>query len=461
MSKVRDIDFDDDNNIKIESVECLLNLISRYQDLVKTDQQFIPIIELIFKNMLELENEISEEWSCPPDGFNDDLVESDDQKVIKAAMNHVDQLFRQFETERLVNLFTNYIQKMLTVNDWKYTHGAIMTISQIAEYIEDDDQIGQLVNILVERRNHANPRVRYSICHALGQLADDQSPYFQESQAEKYFQIVIPYLNDPVPRVVAHALASLTNFLESANADIVDPYYDQLLQAFLYLLDKGIVFVKEAVLSAMSAFAESCTDKFESQFDFIINMIFNIFAYSEKKEFKQLVSNAMEAVTILGSVYGYEKFQKYVPKVIQELIKIQQMKIRQDPSEVDNQVSYLLSSWQRMAFLCNENLLPYIDNIMPSLLEVIKAPLWNMQEDEGASRTSNLEDMEIALQMISLFMKQYSKNLGKYLHEIYNILTLINVKIQNQELQISAFSLLPKIIKVAKDNQIDYKPLSK
>lgn len=40
--------------------------------------------------MLELENEISEEWSCPPDGFNDDLVESDDQKVIKAAMNHVD-----------------------------------------------------------------------------------------------------------------------------------------------------------------------------------------------------------------------------------------------------------------------------------------------------------------------------------------------------------------------------------
>jgi hypothetical protein len=37
-----------------------------------------------------------------------------------------------------------------------------------------------------------------------------------------------------------------------------------LLQAFLHLLDKGIVFVKEAVLSAMSAFAESCTDKFEA-----------------------------------------------------------------------------------------------------------------------------------------------------------------------------------------------------
>lgn len=76
----------------------------------------------------------------------------------------------------------------------------------------------------------------------------------------------------------------------------------------MHHLEKGIVFVKEAVLSAMSAFAESCTDKFESQFDFIVNLIFNIFAYSDKKEFRQLVSNAMEAVTILGSVYGYEKF---------------------------------------------------------------------------------------------------------------------------------------------------------
>ena len=57
---------------------------------------------------------------------------------------------------------------MLTVNDWKYTHGAIMTISQIAEYIDDENQIDELVNILLERRNHANPSVRYCICHALG-----------------------------------------------------------------------------------------------------------------------------------------------------------------------------------------------------------------------------------------------------------------------------------------------------
>jgi hypothetical protein len=87
MTKVRDLDLDDDWNTKIESVDCLVSMVSRYTDLVKDDAQFVPVIELIFKNMLELDNEIAPEWGCPPDGFNDDLIESDDQKIIKAAMS--------------------------------------------------------------------------------------------------------------------------------------------------------------------------------------------------------------------------------------------------------------------------------------------------------------------------------------------------------------------------------------
>lgn len=36
------------------------------------------IVDLIFKNLLEIEDEISDEWKSPPDGFNDDLFDSDD-----------------------------------------------------------------------------------------------------------------------------------------------------------------------------------------------------------------------------------------------------------------------------------------------------------------------------------------------------------------------------------------------
>ena len=33
----------------------------------------------------------------PPDGFNDDLFETDDQKVIKAAMSNIDTLLREMD----------------------------------------------------------------------------------------------------------------------------------------------------------------------------------------------------------------------------------------------------------------------------------------------------------------------------------------------------------------------------
>lgn len=33
--------------------------------------------------MLEIEDETSPEWASPPDGFNDDCIEDDDQKIIK------------------------------------------------------------------------------------------------------------------------------------------------------------------------------------------------------------------------------------------------------------------------------------------------------------------------------------------------------------------------------------------
>ena len=46
----------------------------------------------------------------PPEGFNDDLVDSDDQKVIKAAMSNIDSLLRDLDTERIIKILVKYIQ---------------------------------------------------------------------------------------------------------------------------------------------------------------------------------------------------------------------------------------------------------------------------------------------------------------------------------------------------------------
>jgi hypothetical protein len=62
---------------------------------------------------------------------------------------------------------------------------------------------------------HENAMLRYASCHAIGQISDDMQPKFQEKYGDTVFPELLSLLqNDPVPRVVSHSAASLTNFLE-------------------------------------------------------------------------------------------------------------------------------------------------------------------------------------------------------------------------------------------------------
>jgi hypothetical protein len=92
MSKVRDIPDQNDSNTKIESVESLVNVVERYPELASNEATLKSVVELIFKNMLEIEDEVQEEWMKPAEGFNDDLIEDDDQKIIKIQMDSIDRL---------------------------------------------------------------------------------------------------------------------------------------------------------------------------------------------------------------------------------------------------------------------------------------------------------------------------------------------------------------------------------
>lgn len=99
----------------------------------------------------------------------------------------------------------------------------------------------------------------------------------------------------------------------------------------------------------------------------------------------------------MGSIYGYEKFQPYIERVIAELIKIQNSRNSQEHLENDTQLGYILSAWQRMIMFCDDKLAPYIDQILPSLLESIKKPLMEITEEDSAFNTTVTEGMELAL----------------------------------------------------------------
>ena len=97
----------------MESVECIINMAENHPDLLKDEQILHKILELVFLNMMDINNDNIEEWSTPADGFNDDLVEDDDQKVIKQSIDFIDRLMIIAGEERMKQIYTDYIGKLV------------------------------------------------------------------------------------------------------------------------------------------------------------------------------------------------------------------------------------------------------------------------------------------------------------------------------------------------------------
>ena len=71
---------------------------------------------------------------------------------------------------------------------------------------------------------------------------------------------------EPVPRVISHVAAALTNFVEGMKCDI-SPYLSTLLENSCQLLNNSISIIKENVVSVIAAAAEAATSLFVPYFE--------------------------------------------------------------------------------------------------------------------------------------------------------------------------------------------------
>lgn len=449
-------DNEENSDLKIQVVESLIFIVERYTDLF--DEEIIKkqVIELVFKIMLNIEEEISQDWKSPPDGFNEDLEEDDDQSIIKIAMEFINRIIASVGYKSIIPFLTKYIIEMLQNNDWKMRNAAILTISQIGEYISDKNEIKNMMEIITTQITSNNPRIRYACCHVLGQLAEDLSPDFQQNFHVEFFKITLPLLEDPIPRVVSHCLAALTNFLENTSSEQVNPHFTYIYQKIRFWLENGIGFVKEICLSTLSALAESSKLLFMPIYNEVMELLLHIITNVKVKEYKAIKGSAIECISIIGNEFGKDLLSPYIDRLINELINIQSNEIQMN--DYDPQKYYILSAWQRLCMLLRQDLLPYVEKILPSLLNLALEPLRTHQSE----RTSDSEDTDLAIQLIELFMKCFPNKLSNYIKELYELILLVNEKVINSETRLSAVNCLPKLIKVARLNQnCDFPQLAK
>jgi len=441
-----------ETGVKKIAIEIAVNIGERIPSLYRNNNALLSqLIEMIFCHMIEIEEETTAEWQSPKEGFNDDVDEDSDLEAVRFGMNAIDRLISSVGNKDMLATLSKLVEQMFGQADWRYKHAAIMALSQVGEYLESVDDVKPTIELILQFTTNEHPKLRYAVCHCMGQIADDMQPNFQKAFHSNVLASLIALLDDPVPRVVSHAGAAITNFVEGMEITDLEPYLKGILTKAFALMQNGISIVKEGAISTVSALCEVAGDKFLPFFEEAITFQVKMIDSHIGAEYRQIRGMIIECLTLMAHAVGKTAFAPYASGVIELMIKIQESNLE----SVDPQKSYLLSGWQRLAIVLERDLAPYLPRIVPSLFKLLKIVLAQQTDDEKTTdiHTSDTEEGEIALSMLNVLIDQLQEDFGQFVEPTTHlVLPLVNYN-TNENIRQTAAKCLPSLLACIKSKE--------
>lgn len=64
---------------------------------------------MIFFHMIQISNEVSEEWKKPAEGFNDDIEQDDDCETTRFGMSSIDRLIESIGEKEMLPILSGLV----------------------------------------------------------------------------------------------------------------------------------------------------------------------------------------------------------------------------------------------------------------------------------------------------------------------------------------------------------------
>lgn len=307
----------------------------------------------------------------------------------------MDRLANKLGGQTILAPTFNWLPRMMTSMAWRDRHAALMAISAISEGCRDlmIGELSQVLDLVIPALSDAHPRVRWAGCNALGQMSTDFAPKMQTDYYDRVLKAIVPVLGSPEGRVKSHAAAALVNFCEEAEKSVLEPYLEELLTNLFQLLQSEQRYVQEQALSTIATIADAAEAAFAKYYDTLMPLLVNVLQNQSEKEYRLLRAKAMECATLIALAVGKERLGGDAMLLVNLLANIQ----RNITDSDDPQAQYLMHCWGRMCRVMETDFLPFLDNVMPPLLELAtaKADIQLLDDDEQVEAMHNEEGWEL------------------------------------------------------------------
>ena len=407
-----------------------------------------------------------------------DVVEEEDyESNIIIGETSLDRLATSLGGKTVMPLAITQISAMLGDQaNWKSRHAGLMALSVLGEGCHDQmlPNLKQIVEAIFPFLEDSHPRVRFAACNALGQMANDFSPEFQERFHGTFIPSMVNLFTlSENPRVQAHCGAALVNFFEECSPKLVVQYMDLVAERIervlstkmQELVENGKKLVLEQTIITLAALADASQEHFIKYYDRFMPVLKYIIQNANSDDLRTLRGKTIECVSLIGLAVGKEKFCTDAADVMNMLLKTQTGEVQL--ADDDPQLGYIISSWARICKILGPDFEQYLPYVMGPVLRAAafkvevtmldKEEALELQEDADwhcvdlgdqsfGLRTAGLDEKANACQMLVCYAKELKHAFAEYVEQTAKIMVPLLKFYFHEGVRTAAAECLPHLL---------------
>lgn len=428
-------------------------------------------LDLMIHFVMELDDDtdtwMNEDYEAEPDGEEQHRCGKESIDRLSRAANSTEEGFAP-----VLDMLKPAVAKLFASGEWKQVLAGIVVLSQIAEYIDDEETVQKMMHGVIQQLRATHPRVRYAAWGALAQFSVDHEEAASSSDwAKTLLPEFIVGMEDPCERVAIRSMETWQHYGEQVDREDMEPFVQPMMECVGKKL-QGSKIAQKRSITFIAVMARQLEDSFADYYPMVMPILQQIVqATVHQVEERSLLGKCFECMSLLAKAVGREGFRKDMELVMGWMI--QTTKIPGLPSN-DPVNEYMMAASERICGTMKEDFLPFVPCILPGVLAKLSITPKSLDDFEGdpsavgtdlnftivreedqvkilCMNTSDMEEVRNALDCVHTLAGELRKSFAPYISQTAQALLPVFEFSMAEEIRELAFETWGQLCASAKE----------
>lgn len=433
------------------------------------------VLEICVNFLIKLDDDIAS-WS------EEDDESAEDEEQFTFGKEVVDRLCRCMNScekfPMVMDLLKPAIASLFQSGNWKQTVVGLTILNQIAEYVDDETSVIQMVGVVRAQLRNASPRVRHAAWSAVAQFSEDHAEIVvSETMTSEILQEFTDAMDDPCLRVQSRSMEAFQLYGSAVERELLDPFVQHMMEKLGQKLQSAPLPIQRKAITFIAVLAGQMEDGFAAYYGPLMPIFKQLIQkYAHNPEERVLLGKAFECVSLLAAAVGTAVFASDAEVIMQAMIQATQ--VPNLPSN-DPVKEYMLQASQRICATMKGNFVPFVPHILPGILEkfTLAPKEYNpetaqslgadeevnltLTQENGQIKvmimsTSELEDLQNALGCVHTLVEELGKSYSPFVGQTAQALLPVFDFSMDEEIRDIAFETWGLLCQAAREGgQVD------